>query len=245
MDTGFSVGIMQPYFFPYWGHCALIAATDRWIVFDVTQYTPKTWMNRNRVLHPSQGWQYVSVPLDKASMSIKTFEARLLDADAAGAQIVRQLMHYRKRAPHHARVVDLIRGVFADRPDDRLVSLNALALARTCEYLGIPFRHQICSELALDLPSDLGPGDWAPEIASRLGAARYVNPIGGRDLFDLRRFAELGLELSFLECGSFEYRTPGYQFEPNLSIIDAMMWNEPETIRRAIVEARAQIPASI
>jgi hypothetical protein len=45
------LGIMQPYFFPYLGHFGLIAAVDQWIVFDVTQYTPKTW-NRNPSLHP-------------------------------------------------------------------------------------------------------------------------------------------------------------------------------------------------
>ena len=48
------LGIMQPYFFPYLGHFALIANVDAWIVFDVTQYTPRTWINRNRVLHPSR-----------------------------------------------------------------------------------------------------------------------------------------------------------------------------------------------
>ena len=64
------LGIMQPYFFPYPGHFALIASVDRWIVFDVTQYTPKTWMNRNRVLHPASGAMYVTVPLANASKAI-------------------------------------------------------------------------------------------------------------------------------------------------------------------------------
>lgn len=49
------LAIMQPYFFPYLGHFSLIAASDAWIVFDVRQYTPRTWMNRNRILHPTGG----------------------------------------------------------------------------------------------------------------------------------------------------------------------------------------------
>ena len=52
LEREVKLGIMQPYFFPYLGHFALIAHTDAWVVFDITQYTPKTWMNRNRVLHP-------------------------------------------------------------------------------------------------------------------------------------------------------------------------------------------------
>ena len=65
------IGIMQPYFFPYLGHFALIANVDAWIVFDVTQYTPKTWINRNRVLHPTSGANWVSVALKNSSISIK------------------------------------------------------------------------------------------------------------------------------------------------------------------------------
>ncbi len=68
---------MQPYFFPYLGHFALIAHTDAWVVFDISQYTPKTWMNRNRVLHPTDGWTYVTAPLSNSSIHIKIrFEAR-------------------------------------------------------------------------------------------------------------------------------------------------------------------------
>ena len=78
--------------------------------------------------------------------------------------------------------------------------------------------------------------DWAPTIAHRLGARRYVNPAGGRELFRKEQFDELGVELRFLQHGSFEYPTPGYQFQPNLSILDAMMWNDPTVIRKAVME---------
>lgn len=229
------LGIMQPYFFPYWGHFALIAAVDRWVVFDITQFTPKSWMNRNRVLHPTQGWQYIVVPTDKASISIRTSEARVLNPAAAGARIVRQLMHYRKRAPYHAAVIDLVERVFSNLPDNSLVALNTAALTETCAYLGLPFNFDICSRLALEYPKDIGSGDWAPAIAYQLGARGYLNPAGGRDLFDPQTFAAHGIELSFLETGDFKYTTPGYAFEPNLSILDAMMWNDAGSIRRALL----------
>ena len=82
---------MQPYFFPYLGHFSLIASVDRWYVFDITQYTPRTWMNRNRILHPHDGAQYVTVPLSNSSNSIKTSEARILDLSAARQSIVGKL----------------------------------------------------------------------------------------------------------------------------------------------------------
>jgi hypothetical protein len=230
-----TLGIMQPYFFPYWGHFALIAVVDRWVVFDITQYTPKSWMNRNRILHPTRGWQYVTVPLDRASISIKTYEARVLNSVTTEQQILCQLMHYKKSAPYFTAVIDLVKRVFSSVHDDSLVALNTAALAETCAYLGVPFNYVICSRLALDLPQDMKPGDWAPAIASHLGARSYINPSGGRDLFNPQSFAALDIDLKFLETEDFAYPTPGYVFESNLSILDVIMWNDPKTIRGALL----------
>lgn len=83
---------MQPYFFPYLGHFALIASTDAWVVFDITQYMPKTWMNRNRILHPKESWNYISVPLSNSSISIRTSEARVLDLAKACDSVLGMLI---------------------------------------------------------------------------------------------------------------------------------------------------------
>ena len=103
-----------------------------------------------------------------------------------------------------------------------------------CAYLGVPFRRRICSELNLPLPDDLGAGDWAPTISGLLGAKTYVNPYGGRELFDRNTFAKHGVALEFLKAADFVYATKELQFIPNLSILDALMWNSPEAVREAL-----------
>ncbi|WP_206950686.1 WbqC family protein [Trinickia acidisoli] len=230
------LGIMQPYFFPYFGHFALIAAVDEWIVFDVTQYTPKTWMNRNRILHPKEGWQYVSVPLANGSISIRTHEAKLFDPAAAETALIGKLSAFRRQAPFHARVVDLIRHAYATRQDDTLCALNVSTLRTVCDYLGVPFSYRICSELNLTFPEQMGAGDWAPFICEALGATSYMNPAGGRALFDPSRFARIGVELSFAEVAEFAYEPKPYRYEPHLSILDVLLWNEPERIAKALRE---------
>ena len=232
MSGSLSLGIMQPYFFPYLGHFALIAHTEAWVVFDITQYTPKTWMNRNRVLHPSGGPNWVSVPLANGSISITTSQARVADLAGTARSVQGKLSHYRRKAPHYQAVVDLVAGAFAlPAGDDSLVHLNLAGLRAVCRYLDLPFAPQVCSELALDLPADLGPGDWALEIASRLGADAYLNPIGGRALFDPAAYAARGVRLEFLEMPALHYRTGPWESVPGLSIIDALMWNEPASLR--------------
>jgi WbqC-like protein family len=228
------LGIMQPYFFPYLGHFALIAQTDRWIVFDITQYTPRSWISRNRVLHPSAGWNYVSVPLANSSMSIRIHEARIADPAAAGRSIQGKLSHYRRRAPHYEAVQAIVAETFA-HPTGSLVDLNVRGLEAVCRYLGITLNLEICSRMELSLPERTDPGLWALEICTRIGAHQYLNPIGGLSLFDPARFAQSGVALQFLRAPDFKYDTAHYAFEPGLSILDVMMWNRPEAIREAIV----------
>ncbi|MFC1777649.1 WbqC family protein [Pseudomonadota bacterium] len=229
------LGIMQPYFFPYLGHFSLISTIDEWIVFDITQYTPKSWMNRNRILHPNNGWQYVTIPLSNSSISIKTHEARVLNVEKTKVDIIRKIDHYRRRAPHFETVKALIIDVFESVTDDSLVHLNVCGLEAVCKYLKMPFNYQICSELNLPLPENMGPGDWALEICSQLGAKSYVNPVGGRDLFDHAAFAQRGISLQFAQPTELVYQTTPYQYERNLSILDVLMWNSQTTIIDAVL----------
>ena len=227
------LGIMQPYFFPYVGHFALIAAVDEWIVFDVTQYTPKTWMNRNRILHPKEGWQYVSVPLANSSINIKTHEARVLDVAAARSSLLGKLSAFRQ-APRYAQVKRLVEDAFARVRTDSLCELNTYALAAVCEYLGLPFRHRLCSQLGLDFPAHMQPGQWAPFVCSALSASAYVNPAGGRELFDPSDFARIGVELQFAEFDELRYEPAPWRYEPHLSILDVLLWNDASQVADAL-----------
>jgi hypothetical protein len=242
LEREVKLGIMQPYFFPYLGHFALIAHTDAWVVFDITQYTPKTWMNRNRVLHPKDSWNYVSVPLANSSISIKTSEARVLDLDGARRSVLGKLTHYR-RAPYYRAVEALVQESMTAGGDQSLVRLNVLGLAAVCRYLGLPFDYRICSELQLPLPEQLPPGGWAPAICAALGASGYVNPIGGRDLFDPSDFASRKIALEFLSFEHPVYDVGSYRFEPGLSILDVLMWNAPQTVVQMLREGTSLIRA--
>lgn len=225
---------MQPYFFPFLGHFSLIASVDEWVVFDITQYTPRSWMNRNRILHPNAGWQYVTVPLANSSNSIKIVEAKVLNLSETKASVIGKLSHYKKKAPYFKAVNTLVNDVFDSATDNSLVKLNVLSLSAVCRYLEIPFTYRICSELNLPLPAKLEAGEWALEICNMLGATRYVNPAGGQELFDPEAFTRRGISLHFAKTKEFVYDTTPYQYEPNLSILDVLMWNSPTVVADAV-----------
>ena len=241
MSDGGRIGIMQPYFFPYLAHFALIDRVDRWIVFDVTQYTPKTWMNRNRVLHPSEGWTYVTAPVQSASQSKLTREILLHEPEVTLRSILGKLQHYRKRAPRYREVVSLVERSFAERDRDSIVSLDAAGLRVVCEYLGIHFDYAVCSELGLELSGIEHAGQWSLRIAEQLAADEYVNPIGGAALFRPAEFEAAGIGLAFVELPTMTYEVPApHAFIPALSILDVLMWNDPRAVT-AFLRERARI----
>jgi hypothetical protein len=213
---------------------------DEWIVFDITQYTRKSWISRNRVLHPKSGWQYVSIPLQNSSIRIKITDARIADFADQERYVLGKISHYKKHAPYYAEVCGIIRSAFAAATDESLVALNVGGLRVVCQYLGLPFRYRVCSQLDFDYPDGVSAGQWAPLIARRLSAGVYVNPIGGQALFDPADFAKAGVRLEFLEFLPFAYKTPGYKFEGDLSILDVLMWNPPQRIIQTI-QANASI----
>jgi hypothetical protein len=227
-----TLGAMQPYFFPYLGYFDLINRADTWVVFDVVKYARKSWMNRNRVLHPTEGWQYVTVPVQRAHEDAPISEVRVLDKDSAFRKIAGQLQHYRKaRAPHFSTVLQLLEQTFGACESDRLVELNVRSLATTCSYLGIAFSPVVLSEAGVPLPPIEHPGQWALELTKAFGHDAYVNPPGGAAIFRPEEFESAKIRLHITELVDFRYPTGPYPFVERLSILDVLMWSDPRSIR--------------
>lgn len=231
MKNKLALGIMQPYFFPYIGYFELIARTNKWIVFDVVQYNTKTWMNRNRILHPTKGWQYISIPVEKSKKGTLIRDIVVQDMKIARIRLLGQLEHYKKTAPYFSNVIDLVNNIFDSVKSIHLVDINTIILEKTCKYIDIPFDWEICSEMNLDFKEVKHPGQWALEISSVLNADCYLNPPGGKDIFIQDEFAEKNIKLEFLDMPDITYDCGKYVFEKNLSIIDVLMWNAPDDLR--------------
>ena len=101
------IGIMQPYFFPYLGYYALIQHTDIWVVFDTPQFMRHSWIERNRIVEPTNKWQYIKVPLEKHKRETPINEIRIKNINWQD-KIIAQLTHYKQIAPNYNVVKELI-----------------------------------------------------------------------------------------------------------------------------------------
>lgn len=225
-----TLGIMQPYFFPYLGYFDLINKSDNWIIFDTPQYIRHGWVNRNRILHPSSGWQYVIVPVKKHQRETPINEIEISYQENWQDRILGQLNHYKKNAPYYENTIEFLKSCF--KKELLLLSeFNALILSKICNLLGIHFEIEIFSKMDLNLGHVENPGEWALKICQAKGADKYLNPPGGESIFDKNEYKSKNIDLVIQDFKNLTYPVKGYDFVPDLSIIDVLMWNKPEDIK--------------
>jgi hypothetical protein len=227
------LGIMQPYFLPYIGYYSLIKHTDKWIIFDVVQFIRHGWIERNRVLKPGEGWQYISVPLQKHSRDTLIKDILVRTEEDWQQKLLRQLEHYKKKAPYYRQTIEVLTEGF-EKNYESINHLNANLLEATCTYLQIPFQINIFSEMNLQIEPVLHSGQWALNICKSLDATEYINPPGGIELFDKKEFKDSNIKLSFLKNKVPEYSQRRNTFEPGLSIVDVMMFNDVQAISQML-----------
>lgn len=240
------LGAMQPYFFPYLGYFDLINRTDRWIVFDTPQYIREGWVNRNRILHSREPWQYITVPVKKHSRDTPILRIEAVDCPDWRRKIVNQFTHYRSRAPYYRETIALLEDCLAGQ-ENNLSRLNVECLGKVCRYLNIRWVREIFSEMNLPLGPVREAADWALRIAEAVGATVYLNPPGGAALYDPARFACHGIQLRLQEDFNFEYDCGDYQYVPKLSVLDVLMWVNPLEIKAyldSVKETSAQLTAT-
>jgi hypothetical protein len=213
------VAIMQPYFFPYIGYFQLLNAADVFVFYDDVKYIKNGWINRNRVLlRGNPCW--LTLPLVKASSALSIRE-RSYHADSIDA-IRQRLSECYQDAPHYTDTFDDISTLLAF-DETNVAAFNINALQGIVNRLKVRTRCILSS--SIDQDRTLNGQARVIDLCRKLGATRYVNAIGGVELYSTTDFQKAGIELQFLRPRTTSYRQFDRPHVPFLSIIDVMMFN--------------------
>ena len=227
------LGVMQPYFCPYLGYYSLIKHCDRFVLFDTVQFMRHGWIERNRVLKPTEGWQYIAVPVDKESMRSHIIDVRVRNDPDWKDRILRHLEHYKKKAPFYRAVTELL-GDALDPRETSITRLNQGVLKATCKYLSLNRDIEVFSDMRVSLDKPEHRGELPIVVCKALGATEYINPPGGVRLYDPETFRNAGMSITFLKNNLKPYDQRREAFEPGLSIVDVLMFNDPQAANALI-----------
>jgi hypothetical protein len=219
------LAIMQPYFMPYIGYYQLIAAVDKFVVYDNIKFTKKGWINRNRMLLNGSDAVF-SLPLKKDSDSLDVIK-RELSSDFDRKKMLNQFRGAYERAPYFSSTYPLIEKII-NNEETNLFSFLHSSILEVCCYLNIDTEILVSSQIAID--HDLKAQEKVLALCGALGADQYINTTGGVNLYSKSAFHAHGIELQFIRAKDFEYTQFGSAFVPWLSIVDILMFNSIEAV---------------
>jgi WbqC-like protein len=218
------LAIMQPYFLPYLGYFQLMAAVDKFVIYDDVRFIQRGWINRNRILLHGNEHLFV-IPLRGASQNQRINQIELLPEAKWREKLLQTLRHAYHRAPKFKSAFPLVYEIinFAEQ-NLAAYLLNSLRMIKS--YLSI--ETDLVPSSAIYQNQSLKGQARILDICQREKASVYLNLSGGKNLYDPESFRRYGITLRFLESAPIRYQQFDSEFYPSLSIVDMLMFNSRE-----------------
>lgn len=225
------LAIMQPYFLPYIGYFQLINAVDEFVVYDNIKYTKKGWINRNRILDGNKD-SIITLPLKKGSDYLDVKDRYLSDTwQTDKVKMIDKISRAYKNAPFYHEVYPLVKNIIIFE-DSNLFNFIFNSITLVKDFLEIKTPLVVSSSMIIN--HELKAEMKVIEICNTRKARTYINSIGGVELYDKEYFESKGVNLCFLKTNDFKYKQFSHEFIAFLSIIDVLMFNSVEEIKKML-----------
>jgi len=220
-----TVSIHQPNYLPWMGYFRKIAQSDMFVFFDNVQMPiGKSLVTRNRI-KTAQGTRWLTVPTHRDSDGASIAATPLAPGNWSRKHLMTLQTAY-AGSPWLDAVLGILETALAT--DHRTIaSLNIDLVMRFADHIGVgPVQYLRASEMGLTAEG----GSSIPEILDRTGATTYLTGSGAGSMryLDQDALAAGGVETLFVDSTIDLYPQRHGEFEPNLSIVDALLNCGPE-----------------
>lgn len=214
---------MQPYFLPYTGYFQLIKSVDKFIFLDDVNFIKGGWINRNKLIINNQVHLF-TLPVSKMSQNRFICDTSISHSfNDWSMKFIKTVERGYRKAPNFEKIYRLI----VDILHYQTTSLSKFiinSIQQICTYLEIPTDFSISSDSYNN--RHLSGAQRIIDICHKENAKHYLNPQGGRSLYNTEVFAKEGILLEFFE----PTLKPNSQNEimniSSLSIINDLMHNK-------------------
>lgn len=228
-----SVGVMQPYFFPYIGYFQLIDAVDVYVNLDHVSFMKRSYMTRNKLKNNTPfNIPVINGSQNKSCIDVKIgFDRKYLD------KLVKTIHYNYHKEENYEEVANFIFGPSIGELtnyeyDDisflhtttSISEFNMHYIQRVCDYLDINTKIVHTSKGLTDNKR----GEGLKEITKKMGGEVYINAIGGTKLYDKEDFRVDGIDLRFVQMGDVCF--------PNKysSILDLLFTHDKDFIKEQL-----------
>lgn len=183
---------MQPYFFPYIGYYRLLYSSDVFVLFDDVQFPRRGYVHRNRLTNRQGKMDWLTISLGKSPININIKDIKVPEDTNVKLELTAKKFPILDNI--HEKDEKLANILFST--DKFLVDYLENQIQFVSQKLGI--KTDIRRSSAFQLPTELKGQDRIIEIVKVLGGTVYINPHGGRNLYENSSFQKQGISLRFL-----------------------------------------------
>lgn len=225
------LAIMQPYFLPYIGYFQLVAAVDTFVIYDDVNFIKKGWIHRNNILVNGQA-NLFTIPLAKVSQNKLINEVALSDDwNNWATKFLKTVEQSYKKAPYFQEVYSLLQNILST-PTQLISELATASIREVANYLEL--KTEIIPSSAVYENTHLKAQERILDICLKEQANHYINPTGGKSLYDKQLFSENGILLNFIQSEKINYPQFKNEFVPWLSMLDILMFNSKGAISQLL-----------
>lgn len=230
LTFGRRLAIMQPYFFPYVGYFQLVAAVDTFVFYDDVAFIKQGWINRNR-LSLSGRTSWFTLPVVGGSSNLKINELEVQAGDVWRRKMLASVKQSYGKAPFFEHAYGLLADLLLSG-ESSLSEIAQRSVVNVARYIGLTTEFLASSGRYGN--EEMCGAERVLDICKRERAVEYHNLPGGRTLYSADEFSAAGVELRFVEPNLTAYRQMAEPFEPGLSMLDVLMFNDRQALLRLL-----------
>lgn len=218
-----TVGIMQPYVFPYIGYMNLVHASDKFVFYDDVNFIKKGQINRNNIILIDRPYRF-TISLREQSQNKLIKDIEILNLKAFSEKFLKQLDASYKNSLYKNATLGYVQNVLTSGSKS-ISDLAILSVKNFFKYIGIEKKFLVSSK-EFSSTQKFEKTDRLIAITKKLGCKNYANAVGGLSLYIKEDFKRKGINLKFVKPVIKPYihtNLKSNNFYPGLSIIDVMM----------------------
>ena len=237
------IAIMQPYLFPYLGYFNLVTHSDLFVLYNDVNFIERGWINRNRIIS-KDGYFTFTIPLIKASSSKLISEITISDNEKWKSKFLKSIELTYKKAPFFKDTSELIFNIIQS-PENKLDVFIKNSITKILNYIELEKELIFSSELVYNRIND--KSEKLVEIAKILKGNSIIFPEGSKKLYSNIFFEEKKIKTEVIIPNLSNYKQfRKDEFEPGLSIIDVLMFNDKASVLKLFNDYKiSKLDASI
>ena len=215
----------QPYLFPYFAYWQLINSADIFVIGDNLQYSKNGYIKKNYILFQGKKHKF-SLEVVGVHLGMSINEVAIGEN---GKSLLGLFQNAYKKAPYYLEIYPMLEDILLNDEKNLGKYLN-YSIKKIASYLDMDTKITNWETIS----SYKSAQDAVIDLCKSHNADRYINAIGGEVLYNQDDFLKEGIKLNFLQMDEIKYKQFDHEFIPNLSIIDVMMFNSKDEIKKML-----------